>query len=89
MLPCYCLRSIGEESFAQEIFEEHVLHLQEKAKEKERKREEEKVTALVPYAFTNHFRLLYGSLARLSNEILKPTLCWLKCYLAPASSSAT
>ncbi|KAG5543685.1 hypothetical protein RHGRI_016443 [Rhododendron griersonianum] len=35
-------RSIGEESFAQEIFEEHVLHLQEKAKEKERKREEEK-----------------------------------------------
>ncbi|KAI8550115.1 hypothetical protein RHMOL_Rhmol06G0079300 [Rhododendron molle] len=36
-------RSIGEESFAQEIFEEHVLHLQEKAKEKERKREEEKV----------------------------------------------
>ncbi|XP_058221362.1 pre-mRNA-processing protein 40A isoform X3 [Rhododendron vialii] len=36
-------RSIGEESFALEIFEEHVLHLQEKAKEKERKREEEKV----------------------------------------------
>ncbi|KAF7140414.1 hypothetical protein RHSIM_Rhsim06G0064500 [Rhododendron simsii] len=35
-------RSIGEESFALEIFEEHVLHLQEKAKEKERKREEEK-----------------------------------------------
>lgn len=47
LLPCFCLRSIGEESFAQEIFEEHVLHLQEKAKEKERKREEEKVTELL------------------------------------------
>ena len=36
-------RSIGEESFAKEVFEEHITHLQEKAKEKERKREEEKV----------------------------------------------
>ncbi|XP_052202335.1 pre-mRNA-processing protein 40A isoform X2 [Diospyros lotus] len=35
-------RSIGEESFAKEIFEDHIIHLQEKAKEKERKREEEK-----------------------------------------------
>ncbi|KAL4022264.1 hypothetical protein IC575_015991 [Cucumis melo] len=35
-------RSIGEESFAKEVFEEHITHLQEKAKEKERKREEEK-----------------------------------------------
>ena len=38
------LRSIGEESFAKEVFEEHLVHLLEKAKEKERKREEEKVT---------------------------------------------
>ena len=37
------LRSIGEESFAKEVFEEYIVHLQEKAKEKERKREEEKV----------------------------------------------
>ncbi|CAL5418919.1 unnamed protein product [Camellia sinensis] len=35
-------RSIGEESFAKEVFEEHLVHLLEKAKEKERKREEEK-----------------------------------------------
>ncbi|RVX22426.1 Pre-mRNA-processing protein 40A [Vitis vinifera] len=35
-------RSIGEESFGREIFEEYIAHLQEKAKEKERKREEEK-----------------------------------------------
>ncbi|XWS21317.1 hypothetical protein CRYUN_Cryun30bG0045300 [Craigia yunnanensis] len=35
-------RSIAEESFRKEIFEEHIAHLQEKAKEKERKREEEK-----------------------------------------------
>ena len=45
-LPSSCFRLIGEESFAKEIFEEHVLRLQEKAKEKERKREEEKVTEL-------------------------------------------
>ena len=37
------LRSIGEETFAKEVFEEYVVHLQEKAKEKERKGEEEKV----------------------------------------------
>ncbi|THF97833.1 hypothetical protein TEA_010651 [Camellia sinensis var. sinensis] len=37
-------RSIGEDSFAKEVFEEHLVHLLEKAKEKERKREEEKVT---------------------------------------------
>lgn len=36
-------RSFGEESSAKEVFEEYVTHLQEKAKEKERKREEEKV----------------------------------------------
>jgi pre-mRNA-processing factor 40 len=36
-------RSIGEESFRREIFEEYIANLQEKAKEKERKREEEKV----------------------------------------------
>ena len=41
-----CFRLIGEESLAEEIFEEYVLRLQEKAKEKERKREEEKVTEL-------------------------------------------
>lgn len=41
-------RSIGEESFSREVFEEYVSHLQEKAKEKERKREEEKVPAFFP-----------------------------------------
>ncbi|PIA53570.1 hypothetical protein AQUCO_00900269v1 [Aquilegia coerulea] len=35
-------RSIGEESFKREIFEEYITHLLEKAKEKERKRSEEK-----------------------------------------------
>ncbi|PPS03321.1 hypothetical protein GOBAR_AA17344 [Gossypium barbadense] len=35
-------RSIAEESFRREIFEEYITHLQDKAKEKERKREEEK-----------------------------------------------
>lgn len=32
-----------EESFKKEIFEEYITHMQEKAKEKERKRDEEKV----------------------------------------------
>ncbi|KAJ6954810.1 hypothetical protein NC652_006299 [Populus alba x Populus x berolinensis] len=36
-------RSIGEESLIKEIFEEYVTHLQERAKEKEHKHEEEKV----------------------------------------------
>ncbi|CAA7403919.1 unnamed protein product [Spirodela intermedia] len=35
-------RSLGEENFGREIFEEYILHLQEKVKEKERKRDEEK-----------------------------------------------
>ncbi|XP_072990697.1 pre-mRNA-processing protein 40A-like isoform X1 [Typha latifolia] len=35
-------RSLGDETFAREIFEEYVVHLQEKLREKERKREEEK-----------------------------------------------
>ncbi|KAM7280753.1 hypothetical protein ACFE04_007887 [Oxalis oulophora] len=35
-------RSIGEESLTKEVFEEYITHLQEKAKEKERKRDEEK-----------------------------------------------
>ncbi|KAJ6939703.1 hypothetical protein NC651_005998 [Populus alba x Populus x berolinensis] len=35
-------RSIGEESLIKEIFEEYVTHLQERAKEKEHKHEEEK-----------------------------------------------
>lgn len=36
-------RAIGEETTLKEIFEEYVARLQEKAKEKERRREEEKV----------------------------------------------
>lgn len=36
-------RSIGDESYSREIFEEYIIYLKEKAKEKERKREEEKV----------------------------------------------
>lgn len=37
------IRSIKEESSARQIFEEHIARLQEKARDKERKREEEKV----------------------------------------------
>ena len=40
------VRSIGEESLCMEIFEEYIARLQEKAKEKERKREEEKVFSM-------------------------------------------
>lgn len=42
-ISCLSGRSFGEESSAKEIFEEYMAHLQEKAKDKERKREEEKV----------------------------------------------
>ncbi|CAI8606206.1 unnamed protein product [Vicia faba] len=35
-------RSIGDESYSREIFEEYITYLKEKVKEKERKREEEK-----------------------------------------------
>ena len=38
-----CIRSLGEEGIARDVFEEYIARLQEKAKEKERKREEEKV----------------------------------------------
>lgn len=44
LLPYTFIRSIAEESFRKEIFEEYIAHLEEKAKEKERKREEEKVS---------------------------------------------
>lgn len=37
------IRAIKEESSARQIFEEHIARLQEKARDKERKREEEKV----------------------------------------------
>lgn len=36
-------RSIGEEGFAKDIFEDYVMKLQEKLKEKDRRRDEEKV----------------------------------------------
>ncbi|KAJ8771330.1 hypothetical protein K2173_026507 [Erythroxylum novogranatense] len=36
-------KAIEEDSLRREIFEEYIAHLQEKAKEKERKREEKKV----------------------------------------------
>lgn len=39
----HSVRLMGDESFSREIFEEYKAYLQEKAKEKGRKREEEKV----------------------------------------------
>ena len=39
-------RLIGEEGFAKDIFEDYVVKLQEKLKEKDRRRDEEKVTTL-------------------------------------------
>lgn len=47
------IRSIREESSAREIFEEYVARLQEKARDKERKREEEKVSEFLYYC-TEH-----------------------------------
>jgi hypothetical protein len=44
-------RSIGYESSSREIFEEYITYLKEKAKEKERKREEEKVHNFVSFEF--------------------------------------
>ena len=41
--PVLPYRSIGDESYSREIFEEYITYLKEKAKEKDRKREEEKV----------------------------------------------
>lgn len=40
-------RSVGDEDFGREIFEEYITSLHERAKEKERKREEEKVWLLL------------------------------------------
>jgi hypothetical protein len=51
-LPCISFyRSIGDESSSREIFEEYITYLKEKAKEKERKREEEKVHNFVSFEF--------------------------------------
>lgn len=43
----FICRSLGEDNGAKEIFEEYISHLLEKVKEKERKREEEKVCGFV------------------------------------------
>lgn len=40
-------RSMGEEDLCREVFDEYISRLQEKAKEKERKREEEKVMQIL------------------------------------------
>ncbi|GLJ52312.1 hypothetical protein SUGI_1112710 [Cryptomeria japonica] len=40
-------RAISDESFCREIFDEYIAHLQEKVKEKKRKRDEEKVDNLI------------------------------------------
>lgn len=47
-------RSIGDESYSREIFEEYITYLKEKAKEKERKREEEKVHNFICLSFWFH-----------------------------------
>lgn len=40
------IRSIGDDNFGREVFDGYVAHLQEKLKEKERKREDEKVISI-------------------------------------------
>lgn len=50
-------RAIGDETTLREIFEEYVTRLQEKAKEKERRREEEKVIVHSLYLIV--IKLLY------------------------------
>ncbi|KAJ8761677.1 hypothetical protein K2173_004453 [Erythroxylum novogranatense] len=46
-------RAIEEDSLRREIFEEYIAHLQEKAKEKERKREEKKIVDFGEGGFTD------------------------------------
>lgn len=58
-LCCVFSRSMGEENFCREIFDEYVSRLQEKVKEKERKREEEKVMKI----WKHKLRLLYPKLS--------------------------
>jgi len=50
--PVLPYRSIGDESYGREIFEEYITYLKEKAKEKERKREEEKVRDFICHRFS-------------------------------------
>lgn len=69
----YFSRSVGEENFGREIFEEYITNLQEKAKEKERKREEEKVWILFYYK-------LWLSLYFISYFLGKPAKT--SCYMA-------
>lgn len=45
-------RAIGEETISRAVFEEYVAWLQEKAKEKERRREEEKVIHIIMYSIS-------------------------------------
>lgn len=53
-------RSMGEESFCMEIFDEHVSRLQEKIKDKERKREEEKVMKFLIHHLIVSYIILCG-----------------------------
>jgi hypothetical protein len=43
----YCIRALDSETYARELFEECVVHLKERLKEKERLREEEKVNVCI------------------------------------------
>jgi hypothetical protein len=42
-----CIRALDSETYAKELFEECVVHLKERLKEKERLREEEKVMTTI------------------------------------------
>lgn len=42
-----CIRALDSETYARELFEECVVHLKERLKEKERLREEEKVNGRI------------------------------------------
>lgn len=46
-----CIRALDSETYARELFEECVVHLKERLKEKERLREEEKVNGCVVVSY--------------------------------------
>lgn len=57
-------RSLGEETVGKEVFEDHVMYLQEKANEKEQKRDDEKVTLhLIICEYAHEFVYIFSSLS--------------------------
>lgn len=81
--PVLPYRSIGDESYSREIFEEYITYLKEKAKEKERKREEEKVHNFICHSFWFHKSNIYTCFDIFSNTIWfhKPQLSSFYCIV--------